>query len=143
MNPCTPTTRWRTLAGPMVLAATAFALTALVAGCGGSSSPGPQSARPAAKTKATACGNAKTAANVPVHVEVTAGQVSCTTALSIERKYAQAIRSGKVPGNGGGAPVRIGSWTCQGYTTPEVLKTGKASICADGASRILAILASA
>lgn len=129
---------WSALAGPVMLAATALILTALVAGCGGSTAP--QSARPVAKTKVTACGTGKTAANVPVHIEVTAGQVSCETAVTVERKYAEAIRSGKVPGNGGGAPVKIGSWICQGYATPVVLHTGKASLCADGASRILAVL---
>ncbi len=129
--------------GPITLAVAALALTALaalLAGCGGS--PGTQTARSTAKTKVTACGASKTAANVPVKVEITAGQVSCKTALGIEHKYAEAIRSGKVAGNGGGAPVKISGWTCQGYATPVVLHTGKASICVEGANKILAILSS-
>jgi hypothetical protein len=109
-------------------------LLVLVAGCGGSSPKHPPAA------KAVACGMAKTAANVPVHVEVTQGHVGCSTALSIEMKYAQAIRSGQAPGNGGGGPVKVNGWTCEGYATPVVLRTGKASRCVDGTNEILAIL---
>ena len=92
------------------------------------------------KPKATACGTAKTAADVPIHIEVTSGHVSCATALSIERKYAEAIRSGLAPGNGGGGPVKVNGWTCQGYATPVVLHTGKASRCVKDGTAILAIL---
>ena len=92
------------------------------------------------KPKVTACGTTKTAANVPIHVEVTSGHVSCATALMIERQYAQAIRSGLAPGNGGGGPVKVNGWTCQGYATPIVLRTGKASKCVKDGTEILAIL---
>jgi hypothetical protein len=116
------------------LAALALLLV-FVAGCGGSST------KHSAAAKAVACGMARTAANVPVHVEVTQGHVGCGTALSIEKKYAQAIRSGLAPGNGGGGPVKVNGWTCEGYSTPVVLRTGKASRCVDGSNEILAILA--
>jgi hypothetical protein len=86
------------------------------------------------------CGTTKTAANVPVHIQVARGQVSCTTALAIEREYAKAILSGQVPGTGGGAPVHVRGWICQGFATPVVLKTGQASKCVQGADEILAIL---
>jgi hypothetical protein len=89
----------------------------------------------------TDCGLARTAANVPVHVEVVMGHLSCSTALSVEKKYASAIRSGLAPGNGGGGPVKVSGWTCEGYATPVVLHTGKASKCVDGSDEILAILA--
>lgn len=92
------------------------------------------------RPKATACGTTKTAANVPIHIEVTSGHVSCATALSIERKYAEAIRSGLAPGNGGGGPVKVNGWTCQGYATPVVLHTGKVSKCVKDGTEILAIL---
>ncbi len=111
-------------------------LASLVAGCGtGSHST-------TAAPKMTVCGSAKTAANVPVHIEVTKGHVACGTALAIEKQYATAIRSGKEPGNGGGGPVKISGWTCQGYATPVVLRTGKASRCTDGSTEILAVLPS-
>jgi len=110
---------------------------ALATGCG--SSGGHQASNSAAKI--IACGTAKTAANVPVHVEIDKGTIGCSAALAIERKYAVAIRSGKVPGNGGGGPVKINGWTCQGYTTPVVLHTGKASRCVQGSNEILEILA--
>jgi hypothetical protein len=45
-----------------------------------------------------------------------------------------------VPGNGGGAPVVVSGWTCQGYDTPEVLSTGNASQCHIGGTTILAVL---
>ena len=101
-----------------------------------SSAPAKTKTRP----KAIACGTTKTAANVPIHIEVTSGHVSCATALSIERKYAEAIRSGLAPGNGGGGPVKVNGWTCQGYATPVVLRTGKVSKCVKDSTEILAIL---
>lgn len=92
------------------------------------------------KPKVTACGTTKTAANVPIRIEVTTGHVSCANALSVERKYAEAIRSGLAPGNGGGGPVKVNGWTCQGYATPVVLHTGKVSKCVKDGTEILAIL---
>lgn len=86
------------------------------------------------------CGTTKTAANVPVNIEVARGQVSCSQAMTIERAYAKAIEEGKAPGNGGGGPVKVHGWTCQGFTTPDVLKTGNASKCVLGSSEILAVL---
>jgi hypothetical protein len=86
------------------------------------------------------CGTSRTAANVPVTVQVNSSQVSCSTVLAVEKDYANDIREGKVPGNGGGAPVKVDGWTCQGFATPEVLKTGNASKCVKGHMEILAIL---
>ena len=45
-----------------------------------------------------------------------------------------------MPGTGGGAPVHVQGWTCQGFATPVVLRTGQASKCVDGGKEILAIL---
>jgi hypothetical protein len=120
---------WRPQAGRIVLIAL---LLAVAVGC--------SSAPAKTKPKITACGTTKTAANVPIHIEVASGHVSCETALSIERKYATAIRSGLAPGNGGGGPVKVNGWTCQGYATPFVLRTGKASKCVKDGTEILAIL---
>jgi hypothetical protein len=108
------------------------ALSALVlAGCG------------AGKPTAAAvqnCGTGKTAANVPVEIEVDRGQVSCQTAMQVEAGYAQAIAKGLAPGNGGGGPVKVSGWTCQGLNTPQLLKTGETSKCVKDSLEIVAIL---
>ena len=111
---------------------------ALTASCGTHSSPAAIQA--GAPTSGTPCGMTRTAANVPVNIQVARGQVSCATALTVERAYARAISTGQAPGNGGGGPVRIQGWTCQGFATPVVLKTGQASKCVQGSDEILAIL---
>jgi hypothetical protein len=121
--------------------AVATLLVLLVTGCGSHASSPSGGASPKDTSAAmTACGQTKTAANVPVDIQIARGQVSCSTALAVERAYAKAILSGKVPGTGGGAPVRVQGWTCQGFTTPVVLKTGQASKCVSGSTEILAIL---
>lgn len=106
--------------------------TILVAGCSasGTSAPG----------AGTACGTARTGAGVPVIIKVATGSVACSTALKIENEYAAKIWAGQVPGNGGGAPVTVSGWTCQGFNTPEVLSTGNASRCRHGGTSILAVL---
>jgi hypothetical protein len=101
----------------------------LLAGCG-SAGAGP----------GASCGTTRTAANVPVIIEVTRGTVNCGTALQVENEYAAMIRAGQVPGNGGGAPVTVDGWTCQGYPTPEVLSTGNASQCHTSSAAIVAVL---
>jgi hypothetical protein len=142
--------RWRvgSASGQSAVRLSRAVLAALVlllaAGCGsaakaaepGSSSPAGASSPPAG----TPCGTTRTAANVPVHVEVEHGQVSCTLAMTVERDYAKAILDGRAPGNGGGGPVKVKGWTCQGFATPEVLQTGQASKCVHGSTEILAIL---
>jgi|HubBroStandDraft_2_1064218.scaffolds.fasta_scaffold181194_2 hypothetical protein len=86
------------------------------------------------------CGTSRSAANVPVAVEIDRGSVSCTVAMTIEKAYAAAIDAGKAPGNGGGGPIVVSGWTCQGFDTPQVLKTGDASKCTKGGTEILALL---
>ncbi len=105
----------------------------LLAGCGAAAST----------VQAASCGTAHTAADVPVIVRVTRGTVDCGTALRIENQYAAAVRSGQDAGNGGGAPVLVSGWTCQGYPTPEVLSTGNASQCHTGSAAIVAVLPTA
>jgi hypothetical protein len=115
------------------LAGAAALGTVLVASCSaarGTSAPGP----------GTTCGTARTAADVPVIIKVATGSVACSTALEIENEYAARIRAGQVPGTGGGAPIRVGGWTCQGFNTPQVLSTGDASRCRHGETSILAVL---
>ena len=126
------------LPGHMML----FALLAtLVAGCGPSgASPGPAASRTTPAAKLTACGTASTAAGVTVHVEIAQGHVPCDVALGIEHRYVTAIRSGRVRGNGGGEPVNIAGWICQGFTTPVVDQTGDTSKCMRGGTEILEIL---
>jgi len=91
-------------------------------------------------TAGATCGTTQTAADVPVIIKVARGSVDCTTAMRVENEYAAKIRDGQVRGNGGGAPVVVNGWTCQGYTTPEVLSTGNASQCHNGGATILAVL---
>ena len=104
----------------------------LLAGCGSAAAV---SAGPGAS-----CGTTHTAANVPVVIKVAKGTVNCGTALQVENKYAAKVRDGQVQGNGGGAPVAVDGWTCQGYPTPEVLSTGKASQCHTAGAAIVAVL---
>jgi len=125
------------------VAAAALALLAAgaMAGCGGSTTTaaGGGSGPTASSAPATRCGTARTAAGVPVDVDVV-GQASCHDAMTVEHEYTRALASGKVPGNGGGAPVKIHGWVCQGYDTPEVLATGRASACRKQGMQILAVL---
>jgi hypothetical protein len=117
----------------------------VAAGCG--AGPGRQStsaARGSAGATAiigpiTRCGMVRTAAGVPVDVEIV-GHASCRAAMTVERDYTRALVSGRVPGNGGGAPVSINGWICQGFNTPEVLATGRASACRKHGAQILAVL---
>jgi hypothetical protein len=86
------------------------------------------------------CGSSRTAASVPVEVKIYRGTVSCAAAMAVEKSYAKAIENGDVPGNGGGAPVTINGWICQGFTTPELLKTGDTSKCAKKGTEIVEVL---
>lgn len=116
-----------------------IALTAAAAGCSRSSAGGHPSGDSSPHYVAS-CGTAKSAAGVPVQVKVASGHTSCSTAKSVEAAYATAIRSGRAPGNGGGGPVRVQGWTCQGFDTPVVLNTGEASKCVKDGDEILEIL---
>lgn len=116
--------------------------TGLLAGCSATkatSGSGTVGAVGAVGAGAT-CGTTRTAANVPVIIKVAKGTVVCGTAMHVEDEYAAKIRAGQVQGNGGGAPVTVSGWTCQGYATPEVLSTGNASQCHTSSAAILAVL---
>ena len=89
------------------------------------------------------CGSARTAANVRVLIEISHGPVDCPTAVQVEQDYAAALAEGKAPGNGGGGPVSVSGWTCLGFDTPQVLRTGQTSKCTKDNSEILAVLAPA
>ena len=127
--------RSRAVAVSVLLMLTAGAM----AGC--AAMPGKQSttAATANSVPGTRCGTARTAAGVPVEIDVT-GQASCRDAMAVERAYAHALASGKVRGNGGGAPVLIHGWVCQGYDTPRTLATGRTSACRKQGMQILALL---
>jgi hypothetical protein len=118
----------------VALAAIASTLASVLAlaGCGTTAKPLAASVQD--------CGTTRTAANVPVEIEVDRGQVSCGAAMQVEASYAKAIIEGKAPGNGGGGPVRVNGWTCQGLDTPQLLKTGETSKCAKDGHEIVAIL---
>ena len=131
----------RSRAAALVLAMLA---AGAAAGCGPAhgtpSDSGTRGGSPAAGPPVAQCGTARTAAGVPVVIEVQYGSAGCHAALAIERAYTRAVASGKVGGNGGGAPVSIKGWTCQGFNTPQVLATGHASACRKNGTEILAIL---
>ena len=115
-------------------------------GCGTGSPAQPAAATSAAQSPAPAatghtCGPGKTAAGVPVVIEIGRGPVGCPAAMKIERVYAAALASGRAPGNGGGGPVSIKGWVCKGFDTPEILRSGDTSQCSKGTSQILAVLA--
>lgn len=117
--------------GAVVIAAGFAGLAAAsLAGC----SSGP------ASNAGTTCGTTRTGAGVPVQIKVAKGDVACETAMSVEAKYASMVRHGQVPGNGGGAPVTVNGWTCQGYLTPQILQTGDTSQCHTPSAEILAVL---
>ena len=119
------------LAASVGLAVVVIAGTLALGGCGGTKS---------SAASIQDCGSSKTAANVPVEVEIYRGTVSCSTAMSVEKSYAKAIEDGDAPGNGGGGPVTVSGWICQGFTTPELLKTGDTSKCSNKGTEILEIL---
>jgi hypothetical protein len=108
--------------------------TLVLAGCGTSATPTAAAVQD--------CGTGKTAADVPVEIEVDRGQVPCSTAMQVEVDYAKAIASGLAPGNGGGGPVKVSGWTCQGLDTPQLLKTGETSKCVKDSHEIVAVLKS-
>lgn len=124
--------------GLACLSLACVSLTCLTAcsGAGAHAAPPPGAA-------GSTCGSTRTGANVPVVVKVvrvSRGSVDCATVMSVESGYAKLIESGKVPGNGGGAPVRVGGWTCQGYATPRVLRTGNTSECHTATAEVVAVL---
>ena len=99
------------------------------------------SSAPAAGSTGTSCGTTRTGANVPVVIKVTKGTVDCPTAMRVEQGYATLLKQGDIQGNGGGAPVTVNGWTCQGYPTPQVLRTGAASECHTATAEVVAVLA--
>jgi hypothetical protein len=126
---------------PAAIPVLAVLAVGMLAGCGAVTGARPAgagtqgaAASAAVSTPLTGCGTARTSAGVPVEIEIGHGPVPCPAALAVERAYARALASGKVPGNGGGAPVRIRGWVCKGFTT------GHASSCRKGAAQILAVL---
>jgi hypothetical protein len=99
------------------------------------------SSAPSAGSTGTSCGTTRTGANVPVVIKVTKGTVDCPTAMRVEQGYATLLKAGDIRGNGGGAPVTVNGWTCQGYPTPRVLRTGAASECHTATAEVVAVLA--
>ena len=113
-------------------------LATLLGTCGlAACSSGP----PSPGATGTSCGTTRTAANVPVDIKVAKGTVNCATVLRVERSYAAMIAAGQVRGTGGGAPVTVIGWICQGYATPDVLRTRDASECHTASAEVVAVLA--
>jgi hypothetical protein len=125
--------RGHRLPGTLCVAAMALATVLAAGGCSH------QAANSASGPKY--CGRGRSPADVPIDVLVDRGQVSCAVALTVERSYSKAVDEGKAPGNGGGGPVPVSGWVCEGFATPHVLKTGQTSKCTKGGTEILATLA--
>jgi hypothetical protein len=120
---------------------------AMLTGCSGHGSAGAGPASPVAQSAAPMpvgrpCGMAKTAAGVPVKVQVVRGTVGCPAALKLQRAYAAEVASGKAPGNGGGGPLSVNGWVCVGFDTPQILRTGDTSKCTKDGAEIAAVLPS-
>src|SRR5262249_36695034 len=132
-------------AGPALLIAGCGA--SLIAGCGASPdrqgglphASGPPPATQLAPPRAT-CGTTRPAVNVPVVIEVAKGAPAGPLALRLQDGSTAEVRAGRVPGTGGGAPVRVDGWTCQGEDTPTIVQTGEASECHRGGTQIVAVL---
>jgi len=107
--------------------------------CGLASLAGCSSA-PAPGATGTSCGTTRTAANVLVNIQVAKGTANCASAMRAEQGYASMISAGQVHGNGGGAPVTVDGWTCEGYTTPVALQTGDTSECHTAMAEVVAVL---
>ena len=111
----------------------------LAAGCvTGCAAPGTTTSDAAAT-----CGRTLTGVDIAVVVRIGRGSVSCPTAMTVEKSYAALIRAGGLRGNGGGAPVSIRGWTCQGYTSAEIAQTERVSVCVKGSAQIFTALPSA
>jgi putative hemolysin len=131
----TSLTSLTSLAALTVAALTVAALTvaglASLAGC---------SSAPAAGATGTSCGTTRTAANVLVDIRVAKGTVNCAAVMRAEQGYAAMITHGQVRGNGGGAPVSVDGWTCEGYATPVAIRTGDTSECHTATAEVVAVL---
>jgi hypothetical protein len=137
--------RSRLAARHAVIAAAAIAL--LTAGCAASTGPPGGSSGTSADVSPTqlappraTCGTSRTAVNVPVIMEVEKGAVGCSVAMRIQSEYTTLVRAGRVPGNGGGAPVQVDGWICQGEDTTTTVQTGEASECSRDGTEIVAVL---
>ena len=124
-------TRFAVTAG--VAGALIAGLTAgLIAGCAASGTATPDAA--------ATCGHTLTAVNIAVMIKIGRGPVTCPTAMTVENSYSAVVRSGELRGNGGGAPVSVHGWTCQGYTSAEIAQNNRVSVCAKGDEEIFAWL---
>jgi len=141
-----PVARWIGTAPVGLLCLATF----LVSGCSSAASAGASASSSTvpsayATPSGTACGTTRTLINTPVVIKVAKGSVTCTAALAVENDYTATLKrdvASKKPteGNGGGAPVSIDGWTCQGYPTPEVLKNGVTSECHTANADVIAVL---
>jgi hypothetical protein len=115
----------------------------LMAGCGSAHAARTGSGLSGAEASTgESCGQSFSAGHVPVTLEVDAGTVPCAQAEQVESTYNHDLTAGLAPGNGGGGPVRVDGWTCQGFPTPHVLQTGEVSKCARNGNEFDALLAS-
>ena len=117
-------------------------ILALAAGCSGRSSapPGASSSAPSGPAARKTCGTSYTAAHVLGRGPGAGWAVDCAVALRVEADYTRELAAGEAPGNGGGGPMPVDGWTCQGYPTPQILQTGRASECHRAGIEFFAVL---
>lgn len=111
--------------------------TTLAAGCGSA-----HAAPTSGAGGGGSCGRTYTAGHVPVILTVTRGAVPCAQAQQVESTYNHYVATGQAPGNGGGGPVHVSGWLCEGFPTPTVLRTGQVSKCSKGGDEFETQLAS-
>jgi hypothetical protein len=75
-----------------------------------------------------------------VTIEVAKGPVNCASAMRAEGQYAAAIKAGELQGNGGGAPLTVGGWTCESYSAAQAQASGDASECHTANAEVVAVL---
>ena len=75
-----------------------------------------------------------------MNIEVAHGSAPVPRRMRWSADYTGQVRAGRVHGNGGGAPVKVDGWTCQGQDTPTIVQTGEASQCRKGGTQIVAVL---
>ncbi|MQA84347.1 MAG: hypothetical protein GEV03_06920 [Streptosporangiales bacterium] len=133
----------------------ALAAAAVLSGCAGGGSEGPQAgsaSRLAENTPAapgptpsptlaeagTVCGKVRTAADYPSEIVVRKGRVDCEEILRVFRGYYKELATNP-HGLGGGGGYTIDGWECGATTAVQAEKTGRYATCTKGDVKVNAV----